>query len=155
VNDKDILRFCQKVEQTDLCWSWTGGRDSSGYGVFALRNRHRGSHRLIWEYLHGPIPDGLVIDHICHNRACVNPFHMRLATRKQNAENRLQHSNNTSGYRGVSWQNSNKKWRAQLRHDGVNIFLGYFDDAKEAAAVAQAKRNELFTFNDADRLVQS
>ena len=101
------------------------------------------------------IPDGMMVDHICHNKACVNLDHLRIATRKQNAEHQLQHSNNSSGYRGVSWHKTNKKWQARISHHNELIFCGNFDTPEDAAAAAKAKRNELFTHNNLDRVVQS
>jgi len=155
MNDQEIVRFCNKVAQDGQCWVWTGARSAKGYGRVTIRNKHQFPHRVIYEYVHGPIPDGMQIDHTCHNPSCVNPDHLRVGTQKQNAENCRMYSNNKSGYRGVIWIASRKKWRANVRHDGKLKFLGYFDTAEEAAAVAKARRNEVYTFNDHDREVQS
>jgi hypothetical protein len=56
------------------CWIYQGGLNSNGYG----------RHRKAWEALVGPIPDGMEIDHLCRNRACVNPEHMELVTHREN-----------------------------------------------------------------------
>lgn len=72
-------RFFAKVRFTDTCWQWTARLDKDGYGSFWIGG-HFGTnvraHRWTYEYLVGAIPDGLQIDHLCRNRACVNPFHM-------------------------------------------------------------------------------
>ena len=70
------------------CIEWTGGRDRYGYGKFNLvvdgRRRQTGAHRAAWLADLGDIPDGLVIDHLCRNRACVNVEHMELVTGAEN-----------------------------------------------------------------------
>jgi hypothetical protein len=66
------------------CWIWTGSHDGDGYGRHYLNGSPCGAHRFAYELLVGPIPDGLVIDHLCRVRNCVNPAHMEPVT---NAEN--------------------------------------------------------------------
>lgn len=97
-------RFWSHVDQTDECWLWTAATQR-GYGCFSLSHRKRVyAHRYSWELINGPIPDDLTIDHrdTCPKN-CVNPDHMRLATQKQNNENRPKFANNSSGFRGVFW----------------------------------------------------
>lgn len=62
------------------CWEWPGKKSAEGYG----QGRGGYAHRLAWQALNGPIPEGLQIDHLCRNRACVRPDHMELVTRKEN-----------------------------------------------------------------------
>jgi len=67
------------------CHLWTGAKQSKGYGSVA--NGVGGTmlaHRAAWEDEHGPIPDGLTIDHLCRNRCCVNVEHMELVTAAEN-----------------------------------------------------------------------
>lgn len=148
-------RFWSKVDKSGDCWEWTASRYNYGHGQFFIgpnrRSRCRPAHRVSYEMANGPIPDSLVIDHICHNPPCVNPAHLRAVTQKENTENRRgAHKSSKSGVRGV-WHAPNGKWRARLTHHGEEIRLGSFETLEDAEAAVIAKRNELFTCNDADR----
>lgn len=80
-----------KSENPDDCWEWTGYRfKSTGYGGFTRKcvgeNKWQPdtAHRVAYLLSVGPIPPGLVIDHLCRNRGCVNPGHMEVVTRGEN-----------------------------------------------------------------------
>lgn len=83
-------RFWPKVQKTDSCWLWTGGKDRYGYGKILGPHRgeakgaHKRAHRAAYEMLIGPIPDGLTLDHLCRVRHCVNPSHLEPVTRREN-----------------------------------------------------------------------
>lgn len=80
-------RLWSQVESTPLgCWMWTGSTDTHGYGRMKIDGRYQPTHRVAYELLVGPIPNGLVIDHLCRNRACLNPAHVEPVA---NAENVL------------------------------------------------------------------
>lgn len=76
-------RFWSKVEKTESCWFWTDAL-SHGYGTFWNGERSVRVHRYAWEELRGEIPKGLVIDHLCRNRHCVNPDHLEPVTDRVN-----------------------------------------------------------------------
>lgn len=81
---RDVVeRFWAKVDKTEGCWNWTGVL-LRGYGQFAYRRRMVLAHRFAYELLVGPIPDGLVIDHLCRNPRCVNPAHLEPVTPREN-----------------------------------------------------------------------
>ena len=127
----------------DSCWEWPYGKTAAGYGSVSMKGRDYYVHRVSYETHTGPIPDGTVIDHACHTRSCWNPQHLRVVTHAQNSQHTQTRVANTSGYRGVSFYKQRNKWVARVRHQGRVIFLGYFDTAEEAAAVAEDKRREL------------
>lgn len=76
-------RLWSKVEKTDGCWNWIGSLMPNGYGNISIAGYYL-PHRLSWALAHGDPPKGLDIDHLCRNRRCVRPDHLRLATRRQN-----------------------------------------------------------------------
>ncbi len=91
-------RFWAKVDKSagpDGCWPWTAYRKPNGYGQFGIDRKRRGAyaHRVSYEIAHGrPIPKGRVIDHLCRNRACVNPAHMEVVTQRENIKRGLRHT---------------------------------------------------------------
>jgi hypothetical protein len=77
-------RFWAKVEKTDSCWLWRAASDTKGYGRFYDGHSIAAAHRVSYELLVGPIPDGLCIDHLCRVPACVNPSHLEPVTNREN-----------------------------------------------------------------------
>ena len=77
-------RFWEKVEVSDEgCWNWLA-HTADGYGVFWEHKRLVKAHRFSYELHVGPIPNGLELDHLCRNRACVNPDHLEPVTHSVN-----------------------------------------------------------------------
>lgn len=72
-------RFWAKVNMTGDCWLWTASLDRNGYARFNAPG-HRYAHRYAYELLVGPIPEGLVLDHLCRTVNCVNPAHLEPTT---------------------------------------------------------------------------
>jgi hypothetical protein len=79
-------RFWPKVDKTDGCWLWTAATNEFGYGIFRIDGRNVRAHRWAYEDLVGPIPKGLVLDHLCRTPACVRPDHLEPVTQKVNSE---------------------------------------------------------------------
>jgi hypothetical protein len=68
------------------CWPWHGATLPNGYGEIwdPVARKNRMAHRRVYELLVGPIAAGLQIDHLCRNKACVNPAHMEQVTSREN-----------------------------------------------------------------------
>ncbi|AYR01048.1 HNH endonuclease [Arthrobacter phage Isolde] len=131
---------------------WTGTVTSTGYGSLRDRGKMRSTHIVAYELAHGPIPEGMEVDHRCLTPLCVNVQHLRLVTHKQNREHLPgAYRSSKSGVRGVWWAKRHKAWEASVRHDGRSYWVGYFDRLEDAAEAVKQKRNELFTHNDLDR----
>jgi hypothetical protein len=91
--DRRIARFWSKVDRSggpDACWPWAGSL-SGGYGHLRFNKSYTYSHRVAWTLTNGPVVDGMVIDHLCRNRACCNPAHLEPVTNRENL------------LRGVGW----------------------------------------------------
>ena len=79
-----LRRFVASVEKSagrDGCWIWTGALNSDGYGSYMDGIP---VHRVAYRWFVGPVGEGFEIDHLCRNRACVNPHHMEPVTRTEN-----------------------------------------------------------------------
>lgn len=76
----------REIDPETKCWNWTGYVGAEGYGQIRLPDgpTSRETHRVAYEVLVGPIPSGLVLDHLCRNRACFNPEHLEPVTNRVN-----------------------------------------------------------------------
>ncbi len=132
----------------------------SGYVVFGNRMTKGAKtytfrvHNIVWNMHHGIIPKGLVIDHIDRNRSNNLLSNLRLVTQQVNGINTGLSKNNTSGIKGVSWNNRDKKWQATININGKAKRLGSWDDklvakmsydkaAKEREIIYKNKQTEL------------
>lgn len=131
---------------------WIGGRgmptgkeaftadDGHGYRQGRIKGRNIQAHRIAWALAYGRWPD-VEIDHINRNKADNRLINLREATPSENGRNKPAQSNNVSGYKGVSWRSSKRRWRAQIALNGRNLHLGYFNTAEEAhSAYSDAAR---------------
>lgn len=154
--NSDSDRFWSKVDTSGDHWIWLGSTGRRGQGTFHIREDGRDvshqAHRVSYALENGPIPSGYDIDHICRVTACVRPDHLRIATRKQNCENKSTLSKTAvSGVRGVN-RTSKGKWCARVGHNGKTVNIGTYGTIEEAAAAVLAKRLELHTYNHEDRI---
>ncbi len=154
---RPVDMFATAKNPSQRCAAWNS-RDANreamtgthqGYPRGMVLGRNVTAHRVIWAMMTGAWPEA-DIDHINGDRSDNRPANLRPATRAQNAINRKVCSRNSSGFKGVSFHKTDKKWQARIRLGGVRHFLGYFDtpeDAHEAYTRASIEMHGEFRRN--------
>lgn len=134
-----VLRW---KNRTDVLPAWNGRfagktigeKTSWGYLAVTINGKTYMLHNLIWVYMTGNEPSGIV-DHEDLNRTNNKWNNLRDATRSENQCNRRIQSNNTSGYKGVTFDKSRNLWSARVNLQGKVYNLGRFKTAEEAHAI--------------------
>lgn len=124
-----------------------GTRLTLGYLVGKTKHVTYYVHRIIWEMHNGPIPQGLLVDHINHIRDDNRIENLRLVTRRDNAKNAKLYANNSSGVTGVRWDSQLGKWYAYIQTETGLLSLGLFGH-KENAIKARKEAEVKFGFHE-------
>jgi hypothetical protein len=140
------VRFERHVRKAETgCWEWTGHHQSNGYATLGLKDpdgkwRPNLAHRIAFELYRGPISAGLVIDHLCRNRGCVNPEHLEVVTMGENLRRgdgpNGQHARATHCPQGHPYEGANLRWRRGWRECVICSRIG----AREAQRRLRARR---------------
>lgn len=117
--------------------SVAGCRNEVGYIRIQVCGKQYYAHVLAWLFMTGTWPE-CEVDHISTNKSDNRWRNLRAATESQNRMNQGLRSNNSSGYKGVSWNKAAQKWCARCKVNLKEHLLGYFDDPVEAASAYQA-----------------
>ena len=124
------------------CLIWQGSKDGCGYGMVRHNGPSARVHRVVWELTNGAIPPGMLVDHTCWNRACINADHLRLATRQQNNYNLRSAKPGRTLPRNIILDGG--KYLVRVTKAGKCHKVGRFVSLDDAVAAAATKRRELF-----------
>lgn len=129
--------FWRKVQISGECWEWTGPKHPRGYGAICIGDKKGLAHRVVFEAFNGYLPT--VVDHICWNKMCIRPAHLRSSNWRANQEYRRSLPGSSSRFLGVSFDRAGF-WRARanigpLRPDGrrTKVNIGVFPSEEDAA----------------------
>jgi hypothetical protein len=149
---KELMHY--EPETGSLIWLQTrGGRAqqgseagaiSTGYVRPMVDGQRYLAQRLIWFYMTGEWPS-VQVDHEDRDRANNRWKNLRLATKKQNGENRKVHKNSKTGFRGVSWEPASQRYRSTILNSGARYWLGSHDTIIDAVAARLGAERQLFT----------
>jgi len=120
-----------------------GSPNGLGYIVVTIGRKHFLAHRLAWFYTYGTWPPEQ-IDHINLIRSDNRLENLRLASQRENQQNKPRYKNNTSGVKGVSWHRKNRNWRARIKVGEKYLHIGSFASKEEAAAAYAAAAERYF-----------
>lgn len=125
--DKDTGIFTWRNKKANKA----GSKTTNGYIQISVGGKRYAAHRLAWLYIYGYIPEQQ-LDHINRQRDCNKITNLRLATQSTNNINKPIQKNNTTGFRGVSYHITKKKYVARVGIDKRLVHLGYFETAQQA-----------------------
>jgi hypothetical protein len=109
------------------------GRNSKSEHIYFSHKTPRPEHKdiLLHRFITG-CPDGKIVDHKNGNTLDNRRSNLRICTKTENNRNRRKNKNNTSGYKGVFWDDYHKKWSVSIKNKGRRVYLGLFDDPQKA-----------------------
>jgi hypothetical protein len=133
IDDEDYKKI------KDYTWGIDYQKKHNRYIVRSTSPKKILMHRLILN-----VKRGIQVDHIRHKTLDNRKCELRLCSNQQNSFNQKIRKNNTSGYKGVSFSSRDNKWRSYIVYNSKQIFLGHFNNKKNAAKAYNKKAKELF-----------
>jgi hypothetical protein len=135
IRNKDGTEICRSIIDTEHInaiskYKWCAG----GNGYIISRPDYKAKALILHRVLTNA-PDGMVVDHINHNRMDNRLSNLRVCTEQQNMCNQRLRVDNTSGYKGVYWDKTVGKWHAQISVNNVIINLGYSVSLQECVRI--------------------
>lgn len=131
--DTGLFTWLKRRSQRVLAGDNAGSIRKDGYHIIVIDGKYYYGHRLAWFYMKGEWVDE--IDHEDTNPSNNKWINLRESTHSQNKGNIKKHSNNKSGYKGVSWAKNNGKWVVYIKVGTMRKNLGYYVDKEIAAKV--------------------
>ncbi len=144
LSEKRKALFLAKVEKTSSCWFWTGRLNPHGYGECSVKNKTKKAHRVSLAIEGIEVPEGMVVDHVCRVRHCVNPEHLRFVTPRMNT---LENSESLGA-------RNSKKLECMRGHtfDAVNTAIsGKQRICRKCRAARRSRMRKLMTKEQRDR----
>lgn len=119
--EQEILRearFWGRVEPTGFCWLWTAGKTKDGYGIMSWAKTTWTAHKISHTLLVGEVPAGMQIDHLCNVRNCVNPDHLEIVTKRENARRMVERRGWVHG--GVKYEKKpREQWKVPPKRENL------------------------------------
>ena len=130
-------RFWSQVDKSGDCWEWLACKNAGGYGTFGLDRKSLLAHRLAYTLEVGEIPGGVILRHNCDNPGCVNPCHLSLGTRKDNADDMVKRGRSKAcGGDADQWGENNPQ--AKLTELDIKFIRYWLSRGHSQTSVADA-----------------
>ena len=149
---RSVLRIHPKLGRIDRVMpdgtvrEAVGSIANTGYLVVSVGRAMVNNHRLIWEFAKGPVPKGFEVDHRNRNKVDNRISNLRLVTRSQNTQNRVNaQSNSKTQTKGVCWSERLQKFRVTINLNKKQYACGCYDTLAEACAARHAAEKILYT----------
>ena len=143
-----LERFEEKVERVPelTCHIWMAWTNTSGYGQIRANGKSAMAHKISYELVRGPIPDGMTMDHLCRNRWCVNPYHLEIVTMRENVLRGIsfaaKNAKKTQCPKGHPYNRINNRGARYCRQCATKCHIKYYQPrkAKIAAYMREYRR---------------
>lgn len=121
--------------------SVAGRLNAKGYLIIGVDGNRYMAHRLAWFYVYGVWPES-ELDHVNGNRSDNRVRNLRQCSRSENLQNACTRRDSQSGVKGVRWHQSKQRWQPRVKHQGKQLYLGYYRDMEFADLVAREARDK-------------